>query len=75
MSKPNDMDFEDYDKKVQEMEERFGGQWQELCLDIINAPAAYTLDTLWEKMILARSPNYVHSFPTRRSSDHRKSVV
>ena len=58
MSKPKDMDFEDYDKEVQEMEERFGGKWQELCLDIINAPAAYTLDTLWEKMILARNPNY-----------------
>ncbi len=58
MSKPKNVDYEDYDAKIKEMEEKFGGKWEELCLDLINTPSAYALDSLWEKIILARRPNY-----------------
>ncbi len=69
MSKPKDVSYEDYDAKIKEMEEKFGGKWQELCLDLINVPSAYALDRLWEKIILARRPNYGDwEYPVQASS-------
>lgn len=47
-----------HDKEIQEMEERFGGRWQELCLDPINVASAQALDLLWQDIILSRDPNY-----------------
>ena len=47
-----------HDKEIQEMEKKFGGKWEELCLNLVNVPSAHALDLLWKDIILSRDPNY-----------------
>ena len=50
--------LEEHDADIKAMEEKFNGKWQELCLDLVNAPCADAIDKLWKGIVLARDPNY-----------------
>lgn len=57
-NKENGSDYDAYDARIKEMQSRFGGKWQELCLDIVNVPAALAIDDLWKEVILSANPTY-----------------
>lgn len=50
--------LEQQDDEIKIMEHKFRGKWQELCLDLINVPAAQALDLMWRDIILSKDPNY-----------------
>ncbi len=50
--------MKEQDEAIQAMELKFGGKWQELCLDLVNVPSAHALDALWRDIILSKSPDY-----------------
>lgn len=50
--------LEEQDEQIRAMEEKFGGKWEELCIEIINVPAAQALDLMWRDIILSKDPNY-----------------
>lgn len=52
------MSMEEQDRAIKEMEEKFGGKWEELCLDLVNVPSAQALDELWKAVILSNKPDY-----------------
>lgn len=50
--------LEQQDAEIKAMEEKFGGKWQELCIDLVNVPAAQAIDDLWREVILGKMPGY-----------------
>lgn len=47
-----------HDAEIKEMEEKFGGKWEELCLNLVNVPCGHAIDLLWKDIILSKDPNY-----------------
>lgn len=53
-----DKTIEEHDREIALMERKFGGRWQELCLDLVNVPAAHAIDLLWQNIVTAQDPAF-----------------